>query len=48
VTWAEVEDVADGAAESALRFGFDDVLRRIERDGDLFAPALELRQDLVP
>jgi len=48
VTWAEVEDVADGAAESALRFGLDDVLRRIERDGDLFAPALELRQELVP
>ncbi len=40
VTWAEIEGDAD------LRFGPDAVRERVERDGDLLAPTLELRQRL--
>jgi bifunctional non-homologous end joining protein LigD len=38
--WDELAD------PGALTFEADDVLERIERDGDLFAPVLELRQEL--
>lgn len=38
--WEEVEAVAAGADPRALQFGPRDVLERLERDGDLFAPTL--------
>jgi bifunctional non-homologous end joining protein LigD len=44
VSWDEVQAVADGG--DPLSFEADDVIARIERDGDLFAPVLELEQDL--
>ena len=44
VTWDEVEGGAKGKDE--LRFRFDEVLKRIEKHGDLFAPVLELKQTL--
>jgi bifunctional non-homologous end joining protein LigD len=46
VTWNEVEAVADSGDGSTLVFEADAVLDRIERQGDLFAPVLELQQDL--
>jgi bifunctional non-homologous end joining protein LigD len=46
VTWDEVEAVADSGDGSALVFEVDAVLDRIERHGDLFAPVLELKQEL--
>lgn len=46
VTWDEVEDVADSGDKSKLVFESDAVLDRIERHGDLFAPVLELEQEL--
>lgn len=44
VTWDEVEAGAEGKTD--LRFEAADVLERIDRDGDLMAPVLELRQTL--
>ena len=44
VTWAEVEEAAGGATE--LRFEATDVVARVEERGDLFAPVLELTQEL--
>jgi bifunctional non-homologous end joining protein LigD len=46
VTWGEVEATADSGDGSALVFEADAVLDRIERLGDLFAPVLELEQEL--
>jgi bifunctional non-homologous end joining protein LigD len=46
VTWEEVEAVADSGDGSTLVFEADAVLDRIERHGDLFAPVLELQQEL--
>ena len=46
VTWDEVEQVADSGDGSTLVFEADAVLDRIEQHGDLFAPVLELEQDL--
>ena len=47
VTWEEVDAaVADGDA-GALRFEMADVLARIDRHGDLFAPVLSVEQDLA-
>lgn len=46
VTWEEVERAADSGDGSHLVFESGDVLERIERHGDLFAPVLELQQDL--
>jgi bifunctional non-homologous end joining protein LigD len=46
VTWEEVEVVAEGGDASTLVFEAGDVLDRIERQGDLFAPVLELEQEL--
>jgi bifunctional non-homologous end joining protein LigD len=40
VTWAEID------GDAGLRFGPDDVRERVERDGDLLEPLLELRQKL--
>ncbi|HET8955530.1 MAG TPA: non-homologous end-joining DNA ligase [Solirubrobacterales bacterium] len=46
VTWEEVEAVADSGDGSSLVFEAGDVLERIEEQGDLFAPVLELEQQL--
>ncbi len=44
VTWDEVE--AGAAGKDELRFEGDEVLERIDKHGDLFAPVLELKQTL--
>jgi bifunctional non-homologous end joining protein LigD len=46
VTWDEVERAAEDDDADSLVFDAGDVLRRIERRGDLFAPVLELEQTL--
>jgi bifunctional non-homologous end joining protein LigD len=46
VTWDEVEEVADSGDKGKLVFESDAVLDRIEKHGDLFAPVLELEQEL--
>jgi len=46
VTWEEVEAVADSGDGSQLVFEASEVLERIEQHGDLFAPVLELEQEL--
>jgi bifunctional non-homologous end joining protein LigD len=46
VTWDEVEHAAEKDDAASLVFGADDVLKRVERSGDLFAPVLELEQTL--
>ena len=46
VTWAEVEAVAESGEGSSLVFEAADVIQRIEEHGDLFAPVLELEQEL--
>lgn len=38
VRWTEVEGCANGAGAESLVFELDDVLRRVEATGDLFAP----------
>jgi bifunctional non-homologous end joining protein LigD len=44
--WEEVEAAADSGDGGGLVFEAGDVLERIEEHGDLFAPVLELEQDL--
>jgi bifunctional non-homologous end joining protein LigD len=44
--WEEVEKAADSGDGSGLVFEAGQVLERIEQHGDLFAPVLELEQDL--
>jgi bifunctional non-homologous end joining protein LigD len=46
VRWEEVEAAAESGDGSSLVFEAEDVLRRIEEHGDLFAPVLELEQQL--
>jgi bifunctional non-homologous end joining protein LigD len=46
LSWDEVEAAADSGDGSSLVFEADAVLDRIERHGDLFAPVLELQQEL--
>jgi bifunctional non-homologous end joining protein LigD len=46
VTWDEVEAAAESGDGSNLVFEAGTVLERIERHGDLFAPVLELEQEL--
>jgi len=46
VEWAEVEDAHSRGDAEALIFDADDVLARVEERGDLFAPVLELKQEL--
>jgi bifunctional non-homologous end joining protein LigD len=46
VTWEEVETVAESGDGSQLVFEASDVIERIEEHGDLFAPVLELKQEL--
>jgi bifunctional non-homologous end joining protein LigD len=44
--WEEVEVAAGAGDGSTLVFDAGEVLERIERHGDLFAPVLELKQEL--
>ncbi len=46
VTWEEVKAAAESGDGSALVFEAGDVIERIEKHGDLFAPVLELEQEL--
>jgi bifunctional non-homologous end joining protein LigD len=46
VTWDEVTKCADSEDKSMLTFEADAVIARIEKHGDLFAPVLELEQEL--
>jgi bifunctional non-homologous end joining protein LigD len=46
LTWEEVERTAESGDGSGLVFEANEVLERVERHGDLFAPVLELQQDL--
>jgi bifunctional non-homologous end joining protein LigD len=46
VSWEEVEAVAESGEAAALVFEADAVVDRFERLGDLFAPVLELEQEL--
>jgi bifunctional non-homologous end joining protein LigD len=46
VTWEEVEAALERDDRECLVFEAADVLERIERHGDLFAPVLELKQEL--
>ncbi|WP_210493688.1 DNA ligase D [Patulibacter sp. SYSU D01012] len=46
VSWDEVVHCEGKGAPDLLRFVTDDVLRRVERDGDLFAPLLTQVQEL--
>jgi bifunctional non-homologous end joining protein LigD len=46
VTWEEVEAAAESGDGSKLVFEAGDVLKRIEQQGDLFAPVLKLEQTL--
>jgi bifunctional non-homologous end joining protein LigD len=46
VTWDEVADAQKRRSARRLTFEYGDVLDRVERDGDLFAPVLALQQEL--
>jgi bifunctional non-homologous end joining protein LigD len=46
LSWDEVSDALDAGDPDCLRFEAPEVLERVERDGDLFAPVLELEQEL--
>ena len=44
--WKEVERAAKREDPDSLRFGASDVLKRVDKRGDLFAPVAELKQKL--
>ena len=44
--WSEVESVAKKGAASRLAFDTEEVLKRVKKHGDLFAPLLTLKQRL--
>jgi bifunctional non-homologous end joining protein LigD len=46
IRWEEVEHAAEQGDAASLIFEAGDVLERIEEHGDLFAPVLELEQEL--
>jgi bifunctional non-homologous end joining protein LigD len=46
VTWEEVEDALERDDPDCLVFEADEVVKRFEKHGDLFAPVLELKQKL--
>jgi bifunctional non-homologous end joining protein LigD len=46
ITWDEVESARGSGDATDLVFETSDVLERIDRHGDLFAPVLELQQEL--
>jgi bifunctional non-homologous end joining protein LigD len=46
ITWDEVEQAIQQKDAASLVFDASDVLERVEKHGDLFAPVLELKQKL--
>jgi bifunctional non-homologous end joining protein LigD len=46
ITWDELEAAHAGGDPEALRFGMTEVLDRVDEHGDLFAPVLEMKQEL--
>jgi bifunctional non-homologous end joining protein LigD len=46
VSWDEVEEALDAGDPALLSFEAGEVLQRIDRRGDLFAPAADLVQEL--
>ncbi len=48
VEWKEVENALKKKRASLLSFRWEDVLKRVEKRGDLFAPVLTLKQKLPP
>ena len=46
LVWEEVEDAAGAKDAEALSFEASEVIRRLEDRGDLFAPVLEVKQEL--
>jgi bifunctional non-homologous end joining protein LigD len=46
VTWAEVDSLRKKKNPALLAFASEDVLKRVEKHGDLFAPVLTLKQKL--
>jgi bifunctional non-homologous end joining protein LigD len=46
VSWPELERVLAKRAPEKLKFCTNDVLKRVEKQGDLFAPVLKLKQRL--
>jgi bifunctional non-homologous end joining protein LigD len=44
--WDEVEKLADDGDPESVRFPASEVLKRVKKYGDLFAPVLELKQKL--
>jgi bifunctional non-homologous end joining protein LigD len=46
VAWEEVEEALRRGSAKRLRFEHTQVLERVDRDGDLFAPVLALTQEL--
>ena len=46
VAWDEIERAVDKGDADALSFEAGEVLERVEKHGDLFAPVLELEQEL--
>ncbi|HZN16542.1 MAG TPA: non-homologous end-joining DNA ligase [Acidimicrobiales bacterium] len=46
ITWDELEDGHAGGDPEAFRFEMSAVLDRVDRHGDLFAPVLEMQQEL--
>jgi bifunctional non-homologous end joining protein LigD len=48
VSWEEVERALEADDAAALTFETEDVLRRVERLGDLLAPLLDVTQELPP
>ena len=48
VTWDEVETARNKKKANLLQFETEDVLKRVEKEGDLFASVLSLKQKLPP
>ena len=48
VTWEEVTQALKKKKSKLLAFEADDVLKRVQKHGDLFAPVLKLKQKLPP
>ena len=44
--WEEVEELADDGDPDSVKFEAEQVLERVAEHGDLFAPVLELKQEL--
>jgi bifunctional non-homologous end joining protein LigD len=44
--WSEVEKAAKNGKADGLKFEFGDLLKRVEKKGDLFAPVLTQEQEL--